>query len=69
VHEDNIMMICPLCDNIWSYGWPCIAELQLYLMYSRQWKCSCCGIVFQSNEIITESEEYKELKKDANLRL
>ncbi len=51
------MVVCPICGEIWNYGWPCYHELMLFILVSDVWKCSKCKNVFYSQCKIMEKTE------------
>lgn len=51
------MFRCPNCGERFDYGYPCIHELILRLLYAGKWKCSKCGIIIVSNQQLVELNE------------
>jgi hypothetical protein len=57
---------CPYCHNVLSYGWPCIHELQLFLLELGRWRCSNCKTEFISDHKIISIEGIEALVKQSS---
>lgn len=52
------MLYCPNCRESFIYGYPCIHELILKLLYAGKWKCSRCKfIVISDCQLVHLTEE------------
>lgn len=39
------MLTCPKCGEYFGFGWPCVSELLLFMLWQGRWKCANCGII------------------------
>jgi len=52
------VLVCPNCGEYFGYGYPCIHELILKLLWQGRWKCANCGkIIISDCQVIQLTDE------------
>lgn len=64
------MVKCPNCGEPFSYGWPCLYELMLFMLTHEKWKCSRCNSIILSDHRIAKipDKEMEQLAIQFNVK-